>query len=526
MTVNQHKKIEPLKIVLIAIGGDGGGVLTSWIIKMCENKGYWAQSTSIAGVAQRTGSTVYYIEAIPLKDITINGVLQTPVLAQMPGPFDVDIVMTTELLEAGRALQRKFVSKKTTLIFSTHRNLAIAEKEKPGDGISESNAVFELTNKYAKECLYGNLKLIADKNKSVISASMFGALAASGATPFSKEDFLETITKGGIAVQQSTANFEESYTHIKEMKDKPKELKPTLSPTAFSTMPTAGESQKLQSLIDEIKSNFPPILHDVVYAGITHLSDWQNETWAKVYLDKLQPFLIIDKKKSPQKYELTKQIARYLAIAMAYDDLIFVSDQKTRTERYKEMYDQVEASEDDLVHTLDYLHPSFPEITGFLPKKMGERWENDPKKKALFTKYLDKDRRMYSTNLFSFLMLYTLGGMKKWRLKTYRHHLEMKNVNQWLQNITSVVDQNYNLAVEIAKTYRLKKGYGDTYDRGDSKFAFINKFAIDHKDNFRIDEYVAHLIAVGLKEHEVAKVQEKILEMQPLVMTNNPKASV
>ena len=123
------KKLNPLKIVLIAIGGDGGGVLTQWIINMAESQGYWAQSTSIAGVAQRTGSTVYYIEAIPIQDITIDGVVQTPVLAQMPGPYDVDIVMTTELLEVGRAIKRKFISDKTTVVFSTHRNLAINEKE-------------------------------------------------------------------------------------------------------------------------------------------------------------------------------------------------------------------------------------------------------------------------------------------------------------------------------------------------------------------------------------------------------------
>ena len=52
----------PVTLLIAALGGEGGGVLTNWIIGAAESLGFPAQSTSIPGVAQRTGATTYYIE--------------------------------------------------------------------------------------------------------------------------------------------------------------------------------------------------------------------------------------------------------------------------------------------------------------------------------------------------------------------------------------------------------------------------------------------------------------------------------
>ena len=35
---------------------------------------------------------------------------------------------------------------------------------------------------------------------------------------------------------------------------------------------------------------------------------------------------------------------------------------------------------------------------------------------------------------------------------------EMENVDQWLERIKTIANVNYNLAVEVANSYRLKKG--------------------------------------------------------------------
>jgi indolepyruvate ferredoxin oxidoreductase beta subunit len=47
----------PLTILVAALGGEGGGVLADWIIAAATSQDYPVQSTSIPGVAQRTGAT-------------------------------------------------------------------------------------------------------------------------------------------------------------------------------------------------------------------------------------------------------------------------------------------------------------------------------------------------------------------------------------------------------------------------------------------------------------------------------------
>ena len=69
----------PINIAILAVGGQGGGVLTDWIVLLAERAGWYAQSTSVPGVAQRTGATIYYIEMVPDSGAT-------PVLSLMPAP--------------------------------------------------------------------------------------------------------------------------------------------------------------------------------------------------------------------------------------------------------------------------------------------------------------------------------------------------------------------------------------------------------------------------------------------------------
>src|SRR3954451_21692594 len=94
-------QIRPIAILIAALGGEGGGVLTDWIVAAAAELGFPVQSTSIPGVAQRTGATTYYIEIVPLAGDALPA---RPVLALAPGIGDVDIVLASELLEAGRTI--------------------------------------------------------------------------------------------------------------------------------------------------------------------------------------------------------------------------------------------------------------------------------------------------------------------------------------------------------------------------------------------------------------------------------------
>src|SRR5437016_10367292 len=104
----QVAEVRPITIAVVALGGEGGGVLADWIVDLAEHNGYLAQATSVPGVAQRTGSTIYYLEMFPEAAARAAG--QEPVFALMPVPGEVDVVVASELMEAGRAVQRGFVT--------------------------------------------------------------------------------------------------------------------------------------------------------------------------------------------------------------------------------------------------------------------------------------------------------------------------------------------------------------------------------------------------------------------------------
>jgi len=104
-----------ITIAILAMGGEGGGVLADWIVDLAEHSRHRAQTTSVPGVAQRTGSTIYYLEIFPEDEV--QAACKEPILALMPVPGEVDIVLASELMEAGRAIQRGLVTPdRTTLI--------------------------------------------------------------------------------------------------------------------------------------------------------------------------------------------------------------------------------------------------------------------------------------------------------------------------------------------------------------------------------------------------------------------------
>ncbi|MEZ5913261.1 MAG: 2-oxoacid:acceptor oxidoreductase family protein [Paracoccaceae bacterium] len=197
----------PLSIAIVAMGGQGGGVLTGWIVDLAERDGWVAQSTSVPGVAQRTGATIYYVEMMrPDADG------RKPVLAQMPTPGDVDVVIAAEYMEAGRSILRGIVTPdRTTLIASSHRALSTIEKMAPGQGIADSGAVSAAIGVVARNEIVFDMNELAVKHGSVISSAMFGSLAASGALPFPREAYHDVIRGSRKGVEASIRAFDAAF---------------------------------------------------------------------------------------------------------------------------------------------------------------------------------------------------------------------------------------------------------------------------------------------------------------------------
>src|SRR5579872_423137 len=198
-----------ISIAILAMGGQGGGVLADWIVAVAEAQSWAAQSTSVPGVAQRTGATIYYIEMAPRKDGA------DPVLALMPTPGDVDIVIAAELMEAGRSVLRGLVTPdRTTLIVSTHRALAVVEKQAPGDGVGDPAIVSVATEFAAKRLVAFDMEALAKQAGSMISAALLGALAATGDLPFPRAAF-EQAVRAGAAGEASLKAFAAAFDQAK-----------------------------------------------------------------------------------------------------------------------------------------------------------------------------------------------------------------------------------------------------------------------------------------------------------------------
>src|SRR5258706_10743656 len=196
----------PITILIAALGGEGGGVMADWLMEAATAAGLPAQATSIPGVAQRTGATTYYLEIFPFEKSKLNG--REPVLSLTPSPGNVDIMVASELVEAGRAMQNGYVSpERTTLIASTHRIYATVEKMQMADGRFDSDKVLAAGRELARQAVMFDMRKLAQESGTVINAVLFGAMAGSGKLPLAREACEAAIRKAGRGAEASLRGF-------------------------------------------------------------------------------------------------------------------------------------------------------------------------------------------------------------------------------------------------------------------------------------------------------------------------------
>src|SRR5713101_6776105 len=106
-----ERNSELIKVLIPAVGGQGGGVLTEWLVQAFLLEGFEVQAIGLPGLSQRGGSTVYYLEAHP----RANPNQRQIIFSQYPVPGDVDVILAQEFLELGRALEEGYGGEKTVI---------------------------------------------------------------------------------------------------------------------------------------------------------------------------------------------------------------------------------------------------------------------------------------------------------------------------------------------------------------------------------------------------------------------------
>ena len=458
-----------IKLAVLAVGGQGGGVVTDWIVALAERNGFYAQSTSVPGVAQRTGATIYYIEMAPER-------ASAPVLSLMPTPGDVDIVLAAELMEAGRAIQRGLVTAdRTTLIASIHRTLAVSEKIVPGTGIVDASPVLDAARKSSKRFLGVDLDRLAVENGSVISASLFGALAAADVLPFPREEFEATIEAGGRGAAASLKAFRAGYAALRQPAAEGASGHGSAAAPEKPGPTIAGperETREWSALIAGIARDFPEEAQAMLVAGLRKVVDFQDVRYGREYLDRMRSLHQADRAAGgvAHRWRFTVEAAKYLANAMAYDDVIRVADLKTRSSRFRRIEREMGVGADTVLRLTEFMHPRMEEVCGTLPAWLGGFILGRKGLVKALNRVVDKGRHVRTDTLRWFLALYALAGMRRFRRGTLRHRVETAHLKEWLERAVEALRRNYFVGVEVLRCRRLIKGYSDTHARGTSKY--------------------------------------------------------
>ncbi len=447
----------PIGILIAALGGEGGGVLTGWIVAAAAELGFPVQSTSIPGVAQRTGATTYYIEIVPVRAHELPA---RPVLALAPGVGDVDVVLASELLEAGRTIASGFVtSDRTLMIASTARSYLVVEKMALGDGRYDSARLIKAIETHAQSHILFDMDALAKQSGAVVNAVMLGSIAGCARLPIPADAFERAIRADGKAVDANLRGFRAG-----------------LDAAAKAHVPRADDKTHPRAAADalaELERGIvaPPAARDVVVAGVRRLAAYQDVAYAQLYLDRLAPIRAADAR-AQAGGRLVRETARHLALRMSYEDVIRVAQAKIDPARLERISADLGVKPGEPFTVTEFLKPGIEELCSLLPPALAKRILAVTERRGL-TERLHWGMEVNTTSVSGFLRFWLLAKLHRWRPKSYRFQEEQRAIDAWLRLIAEAARLSGDLALEIAECARLIKGYGDTLKRGSANYRLI-----------------------------------------------------
>jgi len=453
--MSAEPKARPTTLLIAALGGEGGGVLTNWLVDAATEAGFVVQSTSIPGVAQRTGATTYYLEIYPVPRAALKGA--TPVLALNPGPGDVDLVVSSELLEAGRAVANGFVTRdRTTLIASTHRVYAISERMGMGDGRFDMGRVFKSIEENARQALLFDMDEAARDAGSPINAVMLGAIAGAGVLPVPADAFEAAVRAEGKSVESNLRGFRAGLA---------------LAAKGSSKMGTAQPAKRAErratdaaSLLARVDAEMPEAARALVREGVNRLVRYQSVAYAARYLDRLGPIVELDRKLGANG-RLAREVGRHLAVRMSYEDIIRVAQAKADPARLRRIAEEAGVKPGQPVKVVDFFKPGFEELCSILPTPLARAILHLAERRGWLNRVY-WGMHVETSSISGFARVWLLAKLRPWRPMTYRFREEQAAIENWLDLVRLAGAKSLELSLEIAECARLVKGYGDTHRRG------------------------------------------------------------
>ena len=454
----------PVSVLIAALGGQGGGVLTDWIVAAAEHAGLTAQATSIPGVAQRTGATTYYLEVHP---VACGPGAPRPVFSLYPTPGDVDVIIASEFLEAGRTLELDYASpERTTLVASTHRLFSIGERTVLGDGVFPEARLREAARALTRRTVAFDALAAARAAGSEVNAVLLGAFAATGAVPIPDSAY-EAAIREGVAAERNLAGFKAGREIVAlgtSLEPSPPAARPWPEVRAERAAALGRRGRAFLDLCAAAEAGLDPAAHATVGEAMARLIDYQDTRYAERCLALVREVSALGG--GPR---LVERFARRLAVWATYEDAIRVADLKTRRARFERIRGEQGAPAGATLVVTDYLKPDLDEIYGILPAAIARpiaRWAERrwPAGRPTIGQHVR------TTTVTGFLRVWLLGCLRVLRPRSLRAEREWALIERWRVAVRAAAALDTDLAVEIVETAGIVRGYGDVRRRLSAAF--------------------------------------------------------
>ena len=438
---------QPITILVCALGGEGGGVLAEWLYGAAVRAGHPAQSTSIPGVAQRTGATTYYVEIFPQRQQQLGD--RRPVFSLNPVPGAIDLLVSSELLETVRQVGNGMSSAERTLVISsTARALTVAEKMQQTDGRVDAAALVATLQRHARAAELLDLAGMAQQAGTVVSAVLLGAIAGSGLLPFGRDVFEAQIRaggKGGKGADASLRGFALAFDAVQQRRAQ-------------------------QAVVDAALAPAPP--PDLRALARARLLAYQDAAYVRLYDERLARL-----QAAGADAQTLHEMERWLALWMAFDDIVQVAALKLARSRLARVKREVAAREDEILKLYDHFKPGVPEFAALLPAGLAQRLQAwDRRRVAAGRDPWALPLHLGTHTVAGVLALRLVAALKGQRRRGQRFAQEQALIERWVGAVQRAAAGDPALALELARCGRLIKGYGSTNERG--KEALLH--TIDH----------------------------------------------
>jgi indolepyruvate ferredoxin oxidoreductase beta subunit len=238
-----------------------------------------------------------------------------------------------------------------------------------------------------------------------------------------------------------------------------------------------ARQRALREQVETVLTVPTPAAPDFRALGRARVAAWQDEAYARLYDARLARVDAAERAADPARLrggELGRAVARWLALWMAFDDVVQVARLKVSAVRQARVRRETGAGAGEVVRIYDHFKPGVPEFAALLPPALAQRllaW--DRRRAARGREPWALPLRLGTHTVTGTLALRALGAMRRLRPWGSRYREEQALIDEWLAAVVSGCGEDWVLGHELALCGRLVKGYGGTHARGQRNLLHI-----------------------------------------------------